>query len=205
MKSIIYGLGLASMSLLVQPVLAQQVCLDNAIPTTPTTRFVMNKDSQGAEDGTVTDTKTGLMWMRCSVGQKWDAANRRCTEETLVFSWQQALVQAESYRSGPIEETGTDDGVAAYDDWRLPNVKELASIIESTCSLPAINVEVFFIDMDTDIRYWSSSPTLATLLVHGRRFLFGHNFDQSLESEYDRRILLVPTVIGFWVSLQLLK
>ncbi|WP_162048533.1 Lcl C-terminal domain-containing protein [Vibrio taketomensis] len=190
MKSIIYGLGLASMSLLVQPVLAQQVCLDNAIPTTPTTRFVMNKDSQGAEDGTVTDTKTGLMWMRCSVGQKWDAANRRCTEETLVFSWQQALVQAESYRSGPIEETGTDDGVAAYDDWRLPNVKELASIIESTCSGPAINVEVFFID--TDNGYWSSSPYAGDVVgAWGVDFLFGHNFDQSLESEYDRRILLV--------------
>lgn len=36
-------------------------------------------------DGTVTDTRTGLMWMRCCVGQTWDGAT--CRGEARKMDW----------------------------------------------------------------------------------------------------------------------
>jgi len=39
--------------------------------------------------------------------------------------------------------------------WRLPNVKELQSIIETSCNVPAVNLDIF---PSTDlVLYWSST------------------------------------------------
>jgi hypothetical protein len=59
-------------------------------------------------DGTITDEATNLMWMQDDNG------------EGLI--WEDALSYAENYES------------AGYSDWRLPNVKELQSIIDYTRS-----------------------------------------------------------------------
>jgi len=66
-------------------------------------------------DGTVTDTATGLMWQQVDSG--------------IVLDWEDALSYAE------------DLGLAGYDDWRLPNVKELQSIVDYTKSPNAIDPE----------------------------------------------------------------
>ena len=55
-------------------------------------------------DGTVTDAATGLMWARDDSGAGMD--------------WQAALAYAET------------SGLAGHDDWRLPNSKELQSIVD---------------------------------------------------------------------------
>lgn len=55
-------------------------------------------------DGTVTDRATGLMWMKYDSGKP--------------MNWETALKYAE------------DLEYAGYDDWRLPNVKELQSIVD---------------------------------------------------------------------------
>jgi len=55
-------------------------------------------------DGTVTDRATGLMWVKADSGK--------------TMNWEQALEHAESLE------------YAGYDDWRLPNVKELQSIVD---------------------------------------------------------------------------
>lgn len=78
------------------------------------------------ENGTVTDTVTGLMWQQGYSGKR---------------SWQEAL----AYCEGCTE--------AGYADWRLPNIRELESIVDWTEYEPAIDT-VF------DCRsfsYWSSS------------------------------------------------
>lgn len=59
-------------------------------------------------DGTVTDKATGLMWMKVDSG-KFKAGK---------LNWQQALEWAESLE------------YAGYSDWRLPNAKELQSIVD---------------------------------------------------------------------------
>ncbi len=62
-------------------------------------------------DDTVTDTKTGLMW------QKQDDGVKRTWEDALLYCENAAL--------------------AGYDDWRLPTIKELESIVDLTRSFPA--------------------------------------------------------------------
>jgi len=57
-------------------------------------------------DGTITDAATGLMW------QQTDDGNTR--------DWENSLLYAESLT------------LAGYDDWRLPNAKELHSILDYT-------------------------------------------------------------------------
>jgi hypothetical protein len=58
-------------------------------------------------DGTITDNATGLMWMRADSGEGMD--------------WETALAYA---------QTQNEANYLGYSDWRLPNVKELQSIVD---------------------------------------------------------------------------
>jgi len=86
-------------------------------------------------DGTVTNTDTGLMWQK-------DTAPG-------TYNWQDALSYCEKLI------------LAEYDDWRLPNVNELQSLVDYSRYNPSINTN-FFPDTvsSTDIpspAYWSST------------------------------------------------
>ena len=50
--------------------------------------------------------------------------------------------------------------------WRLPNIKELLSIVEQQCLEPALNLQVFPNSFSSDV--WSSSP----FAVNGRDVWF---------------------------------
>lgn len=133
------------------PVVAAVICNNEntAVPeTTPTADFFDNGD------GTVTHTKTGLVWMRCSLGQTWVGT---CSGTAMAYTWQQALQVAVDVNSGASNADG--DGQAGYagqSDWRLPNWKELESIAERRCWSPAINAAPF--PNTPSDRFWSSSP-----------------------------------------------
>jgi hypothetical protein len=78
-------------------------------------------------DGTVTDTCMGLMWQKGSVpGYAWQRALQYC--EALEF--------------------------AGHSDWRLPNVRELQSIVDYGRSMPSIDDGIFEVETEW---YWSSS------------------------------------------------
>ena len=130
-----------TMLIILPAVVTAEVMCENrnpAVPiTTPTSDFVLHND------GTVTHTPTGLMWMRCSLGQTWDGAN--CTGSASSYTWADALQAAQN------------TPFAGYADWRLPNFRELASIVERSCFDPAINAAVFPNTPPVDI-FWSSSP-----------------------------------------------
>lgn len=102
-------------------------------PSFPTTqRFSFN-----AAGNEVTDSRTGLVWARCSQGQIWDGS--ACSGSASELTHQQALQQAQM-NSG----------------WRLPNAKELASLADKACQNPAIDSAAF---PDTESSwYWSSTP-----------------------------------------------
>ena len=118
------------------PAEAQTCRTETEVPsTTPASRFLKHGN------GTVTDTVSGLMWAQCAEGLSGSA----CTVgEAANFTWEEALIRAR------------DSGLAGYTDWRLPNVKELSSIVEERCYDPAINLAVF---PNTPSSYfWSASP-----------------------------------------------
>ena len=124
------------------PILAgAQTCQTNRIlATTPTNRFTINND------GTVSDTKTGLTWKKCSEGQS--GVDCRIGTAT-TYTWQGALQQA--------QRVNNNGGFAGYKNWRLPSIKELSSIVEEQCIEPSINLAVF--PESPSYWYWSSSPS----------------------------------------------
>lgn len=118
------------------------ICKPESIPAaTPTADFVDNRD------GTVTHKRTGLAWMRCSLGQSWDG--KSCAGEAKKYVWKKALQAAADFNAA--------GGYAGHADWRLPNIKELDSIVETQCIDPSINLEMF--PATPVFRFWSSTPS----------------------------------------------
>jgi hypothetical protein len=66
-------------------------------------------------DGTeVTDSTTGLVWRRCVEGMLWSSDAQTCVGNATRFRWRELLKHAKANRPG---------------GWRVPNVKELTSIV----------------------------------------------------------------------------
>ena len=110
---------------------AEQICNDSVEVTTPSSRFEINDDQ-------AFDNKTGLTWKRCLVGQNWNTELSQCDGNATSVNWKEAL---ESVSEG----------------WRLPNIKELGSIVEHSCGNPSINLSVFPIEAVAPT-LWSSTP-----------------------------------------------
>jgi hypothetical protein len=119
-------------------------CLIAALENTPTSRFTDNID------GTVTDASTGLTWKRCSEGQTWNRTS--CTGEPSAYRGSRAALQM-------AESLNKMGGYAGQDDWRVPNFKELNSIVERKCASPSIN-ETVFPNTPYLTGFWSASPAL---------------------------------------------
>ncbi|MDF1576899.1 MAG: DUF1566 domain-containing protein [Desulfobulbales bacterium] len=118
--------------------------------TTPTAAFIDNND------GTVTDTRTGLIWMRCTLGQSWNGSDC-ATGVAETYTWQSALQAALDVNSDGAGPDGDGQpGFAGHADWRLPNQVELGSIVEERCWSPPINAALF--PNTPFFWYWSSSP-----------------------------------------------
>jgi hypothetical protein len=89
-------------------------------------------------DETVTDLATGLMWSQNDNG--------------VAINWESAPSYAE------------ESTLAGYDDWRLPNAKELQSIADYSGVFPSIDSSVFNLTELTNVKgqinypfYWSST------------------------------------------------
>jgi len=118
--------------------LQAQECNGNIIETTPTSRFTQN-------NAFIADNTTRLFWMRCAVGQVWSGAGQfpECTGTATLYNWKQALDESIIFNAGA--------------GWRLPNIKELSSIVERACKDPAINETIF---PNTENAFWTSSPVI---------------------------------------------
>lgn len=98
-------------------------------------------------DGTVTDTVSGLMWDKCSWGQ---AGDTDCSGgSATTHTWQQALAVAVNANASNYK---------GYNDWRLPNVRELESLLKYDTSSPAIDGTVFPNTQSSS--YWSATISL---------------------------------------------
>jgi hypothetical protein len=121
-------------------------------------------------DGTVTDLNTGLMWQQGYGGK---------------MTWDEAVASAESFT------------LAGYDDWRLPTIDELYSLIdfsgidpsgcdsEADCPHIAPFIDTTYFDFVygdpgagerlIDAQYWSGTEYVGTTM-DGRATAFGVNF-----------------------------
>jgi hypothetical protein len=122
------------------------------VEQTPLSRFVLSA-------GEVQDKKTGLVWYRCSLGQIWDGA--QCKGEPILFSIDEALLILKN--SGGF--------------WRIPNIKELRSIVETMCKNPSINMEVFPGVGVSGVVPYMTSDNMVTTSITGSSGLWTVNFN----------------------------
>ncbi|HDZ9327076.1 TPA: DUF1566 domain-containing protein [Vibrio cholerae] len=118
-------------------------------------------------NGTITDSKTNLTWMRCSLGQQWTGSTYAGV--AMEMNWNDALRTEMSF------------SYAGHSDWRVPTVDELDTLVQCSAGRepsvrpngefvadtsggclgdkhqrPTINITVFHNTPDN--WYWSSSP-----------------------------------------------
>lgn len=128
------------------PIHAIAECKSN-IPGHDPTRY------QSKEDGTVVDLVTKLMWMRCDLGAQWDATLNQCvttqTIKKVKGTWPQALAET--------EKLNNNGGFAGFTDWRMPNIKEMMSLVMLNC-YPTIDPTAF---PGAEASYWTSTPSKA--------------------------------------------
>ena len=83
-------------------------------------------------DGTVSDTRTGLMWKSCPEGY----SGNTCTTGTVLSFSSVALVVTKLGDANRAVDKG-------YTDWRVPTRNELASLVNRVCKNPSILTSVF--------------------------------------------------------------
>ncbi len=152
-------------------VLSAQTCNPATIPaSTPDSQLLDNGN------GTVEDTKTGLVWKKCVEGVTGNACD---SGSPMTLNWQQALE-----RSGIVNS----NGFAGNSDWRLPNIKELRSIVEEQCYSPAINLNRFPNTQSSG--FWSGSPNAYGLyyawFVH---FAYGCSYSGDRDASFQVRLV----------------
>ena len=92
--------------------------------------YTINYDTEGNEDGTITDNNTGLIWEKEFTDDEYD--------------WSEAVAHCD------------DLILANKTDWRLPNTRELVSIVNYGEYKPAID-ENFFPDIgSSSSSHWAS-------------------------------------------------
>lgn len=108
---------------------------DTIQPTTDTVQYLVN------DDGSILDVSSGLTWSQCLYGQEFNVDTGDCDgAPKKVQSWEVALAAQESVEG----------------DWRLPNIKELATLVEYSCVEPSINTDVF--SNTPSAPFWTNTP-----------------------------------------------
>jgi hypothetical protein len=112
----------------------------------PSSRFIDNGN------GTVTDNLTRLIWFKDANCIK---TNYPAIDSDGTVIWQQALDFVKGINNGTYSQCG-----AGYNDWRLPNRKELRSLIDYSRYNPALPAGAPFTNVQVVYRadrYWSST------------------------------------------------
>jgi hypothetical protein len=111
-----------------------------------------------SDGATVKDTRTGLIWMRCSVGQSWDGTD--CHGLPKKYSLAAAMRLVTEFNNG--------NGYAGHTNWRVPTRDELggllicfhkAGIVQKQCPTQPVSTvtpDITFPRMPNGA-YWTSS------------------------------------------------
>ena len=85
-----------------------------------------NSNTLIAKEGEVRDTKTGLIWRRCSLGEEWQKG-KGCVGEIELMKRSEAEERVRLLGN----------------NWRLPSIDELLTLVEKRCKSPMINTKFF--------------------------------------------------------------
>ena len=108
-------------------------------PSAPRFTFSTIAYGSDAANNVVNDAWTGLQWRRCEDGAVWSGS--ACTGTESTFTHEQALAHARN-QSG----------------WRLPNVKELSSLVDLSVSGSGARIDATAFPGANASVAWSSSP-----------------------------------------------
>jgi len=117
------------------------------IPTAP--RFKSFNNYNSTNDDIVLDEVTGLMWLKCTVVDKNVAdTDDNCGGTNTKLSWSQA------------SETCSKLNYAGYDDWKLPTLSELFTILNFD-NWPLVYSE-YFPDTEVTVNegYWTTTSKI---------------------------------------------
>ena len=104
----------------------------------------------------VTDSVTGLIWRRCAEGMKITANGYSGT--------------ATAYSSDQAQSWAKNEALTSGKPWRLPSLKELSSIVDSSRCNPAIDTDAF--PGTPGSPFWSAPPA-----ADEPAYAWGVNFD----------------------------
>lgn len=137
--SLLFNISILACILASSLVISQQICVPAIPSSSPEVHFFSD------DIGLVYDSRTQLTWHRCFLGQSWGGKNdNTCIGRLLLVNWEDAQKLA-----------------SLNEEWRLPNIKEVTSIIDLQCADPAVNLEIF--PFNSSVRLWSSSPHVSFL------------------------------------------
>ena len=109
----------------------------------------------------VTDSKTGLAWQDDAIGSQ--------------MSWQSAIDYCEALT------------LDTYEDWRMPNINELKSIVDRSKGEPAIVDGFENIGTNSFYRYWSSTTSIVGIEYYYAwivNFNYGYVLGSSKDNYY---------------------
>jgi hypothetical protein len=157
----------------------------NLPESTPGNDFIFNAG------GTVVHSNTSLVWDRCALGMvlndnntPGDYMDDACTGTPMADTWQNVLKEVVNRNNA---------NYLGHNDWRLPNIKELLSIVEYCGTSPSINQTVFPDTPWTSPSYFWSSTSEFDIFGDGEgwatNFSDGQNLTASRADSHHLRLV----------------
>lgn len=127
----------------------QSACWLLALILLPATAMAQETRYTDRIDGTVVDKVTGLVW--------------QSPASDTQQPWRDALAYCEAL------------DLAGHDDWRVPDIRELRSLVDVAATSPAIDADAF--PGTSNNGYWSSttrfsSPNFAFYILFGSGYVY---------------------------------
>jgi len=126
----------------------------------------LTSHAQFFEEGhLIKDVKNNIVWMRCSVGQRWDYDTGKCVGKVVRLNQEEikdAIKQADQQLGG---------------HWRLPSLEELQTLICENCEPPKIRTK-YFPDIQREA-YWTGSQNFFNSKMYWSvNFMTGHSYSR---------------------------
>jgi hypothetical protein len=113
----------------------------------------------------VIDVRNDIIWLRCSVGQRWDYDTGKCVGKVVKLN-QQEIKEAIIQANKQLGET-----------WRLPTREELETLVCEDCGPPKIR-EKYFPTIEREA-YWTGSRNYFNSKMYWSvNFMTGHSYSR---------------------------